>query len=298
MASELKNRIVEAAQAVRAVMRAKGAQAPELGIILGTGLGDFAQALETRAIVRYADIPHFPHSTVESHAGELHIGTLAGRPVAVMKGRVHYYEGYSMQQVGFPVRVLQELGCRTLIVTNACGGMNPDMPPGTIVVTTDHINLMGDNPLIGPNDDSLGPRFPDMSEPYSRELIAHAEQVALELKQPLQRGVFVAVPGPNLETAAEYRFLRAAGADVVGMSLVPENIVAVHGGMRVLAFNVVTDACLPDALHAVDIAAVLAVAGRTAPALTRLVTEIVKRLDEIPSASASAARKTPAPAVQ
>jgi len=231
--------------------------------------------------VPYADIPHFPSSTVESHAGELHVGTLAGRPVAVMKGRVHYYEGYTMQQVGFPVRVLQALGCRTLIVTNAVGGMNPDMPAGTIVVTTDHINLMGDNPLIGPNDDELGPRFPDMSEPYSRALVAHAERVALDLKLPLQRGVFVGVPGPNLETAAEYRFLRAVGADIVGMSLVPENIVAVHGGTRVLAFNVVTDACLPDALHAVDIAAVLAVAGRTAPALTRLLTEVVRRLDEV-----------------
>ncbi len=298
MASELKHRIVEAAQAVRAAMRAGGATAPEVGIILGTGLGDFAQALESRTVVPYSSIPHFPQSTVESHAGELHLGTLAGRPVAVMKGRVHYYEGYSMQQVAFPVRVLQELGCRTLVVTNACGGMNPDMPPGTIVVTTDHINLMGDNPLIGPNDDSLGPRFPDMSEPYSRDLIELAESVALEQRQPLQRGVFVAVPGPNLETAAEYRFLRAVGADVVGMSLVPESIVAVHGGMRVLAFNVVTDACLPDALHAVDIAAVLAVAGRTAPALTRLVTEVVRRLDASNSSRASAARGTQAPAVQ
>jgi purine-nucleoside phosphorylase len=193
--------------------------------------------------------------------------------------------------------VLQELGCRTLIVTNACGGMNPDMPAGTIVVTTDHINLMGDNPLIGPNDDSLGPRFPDMSEPYSRELVQLAESTALELRQPLQRGVFVAVPGPNLETAAEYRFLRAVGADVVGMSLVPENIVAVHGGMRVLAFNVVTDACLPDALHATELASVLAVAGRTAPALTKLVTEIVRRLDGTPNDPASAARTTQAPAV-
>ncbi len=298
MVSDLKVRINEAANAVRARMRAGGAQTPELGIILGTGLGDFAHALETRAVVPYADIPHFSRSTVESHAGELHLGGLAGRPVAVMSGRVHFYEGYSMQQVGFPVRVLQALGCRTLIVTNACGGMNPDMPAGTIVVTTDHINLMGDNPLIGPNDDSLGPRFPDMSEPYSRVLVALAERVALEQKQPLQRGVFVAVPGPNLETAAEYRFLRAVGADVVGMSLVPETIVAVHGGMRVLAFNVVTDACLPDALHAVDIAAVLAVAGRAAPALTRLVTEVVRRLDEVNDSSSPAARPTQAPAVQ
>ena len=280
MASELLTRIHEAADVVRARLKAANAKLPTLGIILGTGLGDFATALEHAVVVPYADIPHFPRSTVESHAGELHIGTLAGRTVAVMKGRVHFYEGYTMQQVGFPVRVLQAIGCTTLIITNAVGGMNPDMPAGTIVVTTDHINLMGDNPLIGPNDDELGPRFPDMSEPYSRALVAHAEKVALELRQPLQRGVFVGVPGPNLETAAEYRFLRGIGADVVGMSLVPETIVAVHGDMRVLAFNVVTDACLPDALHAVDIAAVLAVAGRTAPALTRLVSEVVRRIDE------------------
>jgi purine-nucleoside phosphorylase len=296
VASELKTRIVEAADVVRVRLRTAGAPAPTLGIILGTGLGDFAQALESRVVVPYADIPDFPRSTVESHAGELHVGTLAGRAVAVMKGRVHYYEGYSMQQVGFPVRVLRELGCRTLIVTNAAGGMNPDMPAGTIVVTTDHINLMGDNPLIGPNDDTLGPRFPDMSEPYSRALVALAERVALDLKQPLQRGVFVAVPGPNLETAAEYRFLRAVGADVVGMSLVPEDIVAVHGGMRVLAFNVVTDACLPDALHPVDLPAVLEVARRTAPALTRLLTEIVRRLDEADTAS-PVERPARAPAV-
>jgi purine-nucleoside phosphorylase len=164
-------------------------------------------------------------------------------------------------------------------------------------VTTDHINLMGDNPLIGPNDDSLGPRFPDMSEPYSRDLIALAERVALEQRQPLQRGVFVAVPGPNLETAAEYRFLRQVGADVVGMSLVPEDIVAVHGGMRVLAFNVVTDACLPDALHPVDLPAVLAVAGQVAPALARLVTEIVRRLDESEHPTIPAAAPPGAPAV-
>lgn len=276
MSSELATRIHEAAAWIQARARVK----PEAGIILGTGLGDFAGALELDVAIPYEDIPHFPHSTVESHAGELHLGTLAGRPVAVMKGRVHFYEGYTMQQVTFPVRVLKALGCGTLIVTNSCGGMNPDMPPGTIVLTTDHINLMGANPLIGPNDDSLGPRFPDMSEPYSAALMRLAERVALDLKIPLPRGTFVAVAGPNLETRAEYRFLRAIGADTVGMSLVPENLVAVHGGQRMLAFNVVTDACLPDALHAVDIAAVLAVAGRTAPTLTKLVTEIVKRLDE------------------
>jgi purine-nucleoside phosphorylase len=275
MASELKTQIDEAAASVRARARL----APRIGIILGTGLGDFADALEGRTVIAYRDIPHFPVSTVESHAGELHLGTLAGQPVAVMKGRVHYYEGYTMRQVAFPVRVLKAIGCETLIVTNAVGGMNPNMTPGSIVVTTDHINLMGDNPLIGANDDTLGPRFPDMSEPYARALIALAEKAALDLKIPLQRAVFVAVPGPNLETSAEYRFLRWIGADIVGMSLVPENLVAVHGGQRVLAFNVITDACLPDNLHPVDIPEILAVAGRAAPVLMRLVTEVVRRLD-------------------
>ncbi len=276
MASELLDQIRDAA----AYVKSKTALVPEVGIILGTGLGDFAGALDADVVIPYADIPHFPPSTVESHAGELHVGRLAGRPVAIMKGRVHYYEGYSMRQVSFPVRVFRAIGCRTVILTNACGGMNPDMPPGTIVVTTDHINLMGDNPLIGPNDDELGVRFPDMSEPYARPLVALAERVALEQELPLQRGVFVGVAGPNLETAAEYRFLRGIGADVVGMSLVPETLVAVHGDQRVLAFNVVTDACLPDALHPVDLPAVLAVAGRTAPVLQRLVTEVVRRLDD------------------
>jgi purine-nucleoside phosphorylase len=273
--SELKSRIDEAGQ----YLLAKSSIRPEVGIILGTGLGDFAE-LETSVVVPYRDIPHFPVSTVESHAGELHIGKLAGCPVAVMKGRVHFYEGYTMQQVAFPMRVLNAIGCRTVIITSAVGSMNPDMPPGSIVVTTDHINLMGDNPLIGPNDEALGPRFPDMSEPYARDLVALAEQVALELTEPLQRAVFVAVAGPNLETAAEYRFLRGIGADVVGMSLVPENLAAVHGMQRVLAFNVVTDACLPDHLRAVDIPEILAVAGRTAPRLQRLITEIVRRWDQ------------------
>ena len=275
MVSELKSRIDEAGEYVLAHSPIR----PEVGIILGTGLGDFA-ALETRSIVPYRDIPYFPVSTVESHAGELHLGLLAGRPVAVMKGRVHFYEGYSMEQVAFPMRVLNAIGCGTVIITNAVGSMNPGMPPGSIVVTTDHINLMGANPLIGPNDEALGPRFPDMSEPYARDLVRLAEQVALELTEPLQRAVFVAVAGPNLETAAEYRFLRGIGADVVGMSLVPENLAAVHGRQRVLAFNVVTDACLPDHLRAVDIPEILAVAGRTAPRLQRLITEIVRRWDQ------------------
>jgi purine-nucleoside phosphorylase len=275
MPTELMTHIQEAADFLAPRLRRR----PEVGIVLGTGLGDFAGALDVDDVVPYRDIPHFPVSTVESHAGELHFGRLAGRPVAVMKGRVHYYEGYTMRQVAFPVRVLRAIGCQTLVITNACGGMNPDLPPGSIVVVTDHINLMGDNPLIGENDDALGPRFPDMSEPYARPLIDLAERSALDLKIPLQRAVFVAVPGPNLETAAEYRFLRWIGADVVGMALVPENLAAVHGGQRVLALSVVTDACLPDRLEPADIPTILATAGRAAPSLISLVTEVVRRLD-------------------
>ena len=276
MTTDLRSRIEDAAAAVRA----KSALKPRTGIILGTGLGDFADSLHGRVVVPYEEIPHFPVSTVESHAGELHLGQLAGKPVAIMKGRVHYYEGYSMRDVTFPVRVLNALGCRNLIITSACGAMNPDMPPGTISVITDHINLMGDNPLIGENDEALGPRFPDMSEPYARALIALAERVALESGVALPRAVFAALSGPALETAAEYRFLRWIGADIVGMSVVPETIVAVHGGQRVLALSVVTDACLPDHLEPVSIGKVLEVAGRAAPVLIRLVTEVVRRLDE------------------
>ncbi len=277
MASDLKTRI----EAAAAFVRSRTPVCPEAGVILGTGLGDFAGALKVETVIPYREIPHFPTSTVESHAGELHLGRLAERPVAVMKGRVHYYEGYPMEQVAFPVRVLKALGCGTVIISNAVGGMNPTMPKGTVVVTRDHINLMGDNPLIGVNDDSLGPRFPDMSEPYALPLIELAESAALSLEIPLQRAVFVAVAGPNLETAAEYRFLRWIGADVVGMSLVPETIAAVHGGQRVLAFNIVTDTCDPDHLKPVSIPEILAVAGKMAPVLTRLVTEVVRRLDEV-----------------
>jgi purine-nucleoside phosphorylase len=274
--SELMRQIEEAAAAVRA----RSTLAPEVGLILGTGLGDFADALRVHTVISYRDIPHFPVSTVESHAGELHLGQVAGRTVAVMKGRVHYYEGYTMRQVAFPVRVLRAIGCRTLMITSAVGAMNPDMPAGTIALVKDHINLMGDNPLIGENDEALGPRFPDMSEPYARKLLALAERVALDLKQPLPRAVMAALSGPMLETAAEYRFLRGIGADIVGMSMIPETIAAVHGGQRVMALGVVTDACLPDHLEPLSIEKVLEVARRTAPALVRLVTEIVRRMDE------------------
>jgi purine-nucleoside phosphorylase len=277
-ASDLKRQIDEAV----AFLRKKTALVPEVAVILGTGLGELAEGLAAETRVSYREIPHFSASTVEGHKGELVFGRLGGRPAVVMSGRVHYYEGYTMRQVSFPVRVMQALGARTLVVSNACGGMNPLFDAGDIMLVTDHINLMGDNPLIGPNDETLGPRFPDMSQPYDRGLVRLAEDVALAEKLKVQKGVFVAVAGPNLETAAEYRFLRGIGADVVGMSLIPENLVAVHGGMRVLAFAVITDRCLPDALEPVDIPRILAVAAEAAPRLDRLVTRVVARLDEVP----------------
>ena len=262
----------------RAFVASRTSVQPEVGIILGTGLGEFASATKKPTVIPYDLIPHFPRTSVESHAGNLVIGTLGGRPAAVMSGRVHYYEGYSMRQVTFPVRVLRALGIHTLIVTNAAGGMNPLYEAGDIAVVVDHINLMGDNPLIGPNEDSLGPRFPDMSEPYDRSLISLARDVALAERIRLREGVLAGVAGPNLETRAEYRFLRWAGADLVSMSLIPEAIVAVHGGLRLLAFAVVTDLCLPDALEAVDIPRILANAAKAEPVLTRLVTKVIGQL--------------------
>lgn len=251
---------------------------PEAGVILGTGLGRFASAMPDAVVIPYREIPHFPAAGVESHAGELLAGTLGGRPAVVLSGRPHYYEGYTMRQVSFPVRVLRALGVHTLVVTNASGGMNPGYEAADIVLVTDHINLMGDNPLLGPNEDALGPRFPDMSEPYDRALLALARDIALEERIRLREGVLAAVAGPNLETRAEYRFLRWAGADLVSMSLVPEAIVAAHAGLRLLAFAVVTDLCLPDALEPVSIERILANAARAEPLLTRLVTGVLARL--------------------
>ncbi len=260
------------------VVRRNAAMAPEVGLILGTGLGGLAREIAIEAAVPYVDIPGFPLSTVESHAGRLLLGRLGGRPVVAMEGRFHRYEGYDLQQVTFPVRVMHALGARTLIVSNACGGMNPLWTPGDLVLLSDHINLLGDNPLVGPNDDRLGPRFPDMSAPYDPELRALARATALELGIVLREGVYVAVPGPSLETRAEYRMLRTLGADVVGMSTVPEVIVANHQGMRTLGISIITDQCLPDALEPADIGRIIATAGRAEPALTRLVTALTERL--------------------
>ncbi|MEP6687806.1 MAG: purine-nucleoside phosphorylase [Gemmatimonadales bacterium] len=265
-------------QAAAGVIRGHGALVPEVGIILGTGLGGLAGVIAVEADVPYGDIPGFPLSTVETHAGRLLIGRLGGKRVVAMQGRFHRYEGYDLQQVTFPVRVMHALGARTLVVSNACGGMNPIWGPGDLVLLSDHINLLGDNPLVGPNDERLGPRFPDMSAPYDPELRVLARQVALELGIVLREGVYVAVPGPNLETRAEYRMLRAMGADVVGMSTVPEVIVAGHQAMRTIGISIITDQCLPDALEPADIGRIIATAGRAEPQLTRLITTLVERL--------------------
>jgi purine-nucleoside phosphorylase len=252
---------------------------PTVGIVLGTGLGALAQEIEAQAVIPYPEIPHFPLSTVQSHRGQLVCGTLAGRTVMAMEGRFHLYEGYTSAQVTFPIRVMRALGCETLIVSNAAGGMNPMHSKGDIVVIDDHINLLGVNPLIGPNDERLGPRFADMIEPYDRRLQDLALKVALESNIVAHRGVYVAVTGPNLETRAEYRFLRAIGADVVGMSTVPEVLVAVHAGMKVLGFSIVTDLCLPDALEPVKIEEILAVAGEAEGKLRTIVKAVLERLD-------------------
>jgi len=271
----LREQIQEAVQFIRTRTRF----VPEIGIILGTGMGAMADEVQSDVVIDYRDIPHFPVSTVETHAGKLHLGTFMGKRVFMMQGRFHYYEGYTMQQVTFPVRVMRALGADTLIVMNAVGSMNPLIPPGSLVLAYDHINLMGDNPLIGPNDDTLGPRFPDMSAPYIRELIALAESVALEKQIPsVHRGIMVAVTGPNLETAAEYRMFQRIGADIVTMSTVPEVIVAVHAGMRVLAISTVTDACLPDALKPASLEEIVKVAAETEPRLTQLVKGILEKL--------------------
>ncbi len=259
-----------------AAIRARSRLEPTVALVLGTGLGGLAEEIEVETAIAYADIPNFPLSTVETHTGRLLLGTLEGRAVVAMQGRFHRYEGYSLQQIALPIRAMRQLGATTLIVSNVSGGMHPLWAVGDLVVLDDHINLLGDNPLIGPNLDELGPRFPDMSEPYDRTLQRAAESVALDLRVPLRRGVYVAVPGPNLETRAEYRMLRALGADVVGMSTIPEVIVARHMDMRVLGLSIITDACLPDALQPASVDEIIRVAGTSEPTLTRLIRGVLR----------------------
>jgi purine-nucleoside phosphorylase len=260
------------------VIRKKTKETYEIGIVLGTGLGGLVRDIEIEHTFDYSELPHFPLSTVESHKGKLILGKINGKNVIAMQGRFHYYEGYTMKQITYPIRVMKFLGVKTLLVSNACGGMNPIYKRGDIMLMLDHINLLGDNPLIGLNEDTLGPRFPDMSEPYSLDLISLAEQVALENKIKVQKGIYVVVPGPNLETRAEYRFLRATGADVVGMSTVPEDIVANHMGMRVLGISIITDECFPDSLQPVNVEEIISTAMRAEPKMTLIMKEVIKRI--------------------
>lgn len=260
------------------VIRKKTKEEFPIGIILGTGLGGLVREIQIQHEIDYSDLPNFPLSTVESHHGKLIFGKIGNKNVVAMQGRFHFYEGYTMQQITYPVRVMKFLGVKTLLVSNACGGMNPIFRRGDVMLMVDHINLLGDNPLIGKNEDELGPRFPDMSEPYNHELIKLAEEVALDNKVKLQKGVYIAVPGPNLETKAEYRFLRSIGADVVGMSTVPENIVANHMGMRVLGFSIITDECFPESLKPVDVKEIIATAMEAEPKMTLIMKEVINKL--------------------
>ncbi|MBR4751727.1 MAG: purine-nucleoside phosphorylase [Thermoguttaceae bacterium] len=261
-----------------AAVRERWTKKADVGIVLGTGLGALAESIVADVVIPYEELPHFARSTVETHAGKLILGTLEGKTVVAMQGRFHYYEGYSPKQITFPIRVMKALGAETLVVSNACGGMNPQFKPGDVMLIEDHINMLGINPLIGVNDDRLGPRFPDMCEPYSKELIEKARQVALENGIMTQKGVYVAVPGPNLETRAEYRFFRAIGADVVGMSTVPEVIVAVHAGMKVLGFSIITDMGLADALEPANIARILQNAAEAEPKMNKIICGVLKTL--------------------
>ena len=272
--TELRNQIAQALEFIRTKTDAK----PKIGIILGTGLGGLVKEIKKEVVIDYANIPHFPVSTVESHHGKLIFGTLAGKKIVAMQGRFHLYEGYDLKQITFPVRVMKFLSVENILVSNAAGALNPLFQKGDVMLISDHINLLGDNPLIGPNDDELGPRFPDMSEAYSKELITLAEQAALDLKIRVQKGVYVAMQGPNLETKAEYRFLRTVGADAVGMSTIPEDIVAVHMGMKVLGFSILTDECFPDALKPALLEEILKVATKAEPKMTAIMKEVVKRM--------------------
>ncbi len=259
-------------------IRSKTSDEYPVGIVLGTGLGALAKEIDVDLSLDYGDIPYFPISTVETHHGKLIFGTLAGKKVVAMQGRFHFYEGYSMHQIVFPVRVMKHLGVKTLGITNACGGLNPAFGKGDIMLIDDHINLLGTNPLIGPNDQEIGPRFPDMCTPYSPKILDIAEQVALENRIKVQRGVYVALSGPCLETRAEYRMLRVIGADVVGMSTVPEVIAAVHQGTDVFGMSIITDECFPDNLQPVSIDEIIEVSNEAEPKMTTIFRNVVERL--------------------
>ena len=271
--AELIERIEQAASAIRARCDLK----PSIGVILGTGLGALAEEIEAPTRIPFEDIPGFARTTLSAHAGNVVTGRVAGKQIIAFEGRFHLYEGHSLDTVTLPVRVMQALGAQIMVVSNAAGCMNPQYDRGDLMIIEDHINLMGVNPLIGLNDDRLGPRFPDMCWAYDRALIELTETVALELGIRAHRGVYVAVTGPNLETRAEYLFLRCIGADAVGMSTVPEVLAAVHAGLRVLGISVMTDMCLPDALQPANIEQIIAVANAAEPKMTAVVKEVLRR---------------------
>lgn len=279
---DLFDRIAEAT----ALIRDRWSRQPEVGIVLGTGLGGLTGEIQVEARIAYEQIPHFLSSTATSHAGHLVCGTLQGVPIVAMEGRFHAYEGYPLKLATLPVRVMRALGAGLLIVSNACGGLNPHYRAGDIMVMDDHINLMGVNPLIGINDDRLGPRFPDMCEPYDLKLVETALEIARRQNFVCHQGVYVAVTGPNLETRAEYRFLRMIGADVVGMSTVPEAIVAAHCGMRCMGLSIVTDMCLADALKPANIEEIIATANGAEWKLRAIVKGIVRHEAGLPTLDA------------
>ncbi|MCE9605643.1 MAG: purine-nucleoside phosphorylase [Planctomycetia bacterium] len=256
-------------------IRSRWKRKPQVGIVLGTGLGDFAAEVEAEVVIPYGDIPHFPAPTALGHKGRLVCGTCRGVPVVTMDGRYHCYEGYSLKQITLPVRVLKELGIELLVLSNASGGMNPRFQVGDVMIIVDHINLMGDNPLIGPNDDALGPRFPHMCDVYDSSLVDRAMEIARQADFTAHRGVYVGLKGPNFETRAEYRFLRTIGADAVGMSTVPEVIVAAHMRLPVLAISAVTNVCDPDALEKATGEDVIDAAKIAEPKMRRIVLEIL-----------------------
>lgn len=259
-------------------LKTKSESKPLIGIILGTGLGDLVKKIKLQTVVPYSDIPHFPISTVESHSGKLIFGKIDNIDVVVMQGRFHYYEGYSMQQITYPIRVMKLLGVENLIVSNACGSLNPLFPKGNIMIIDDHINLLGDNPLIGKHEEWMGPRFVDMSEPYSQELIQLTEQLATIHQIRVFKGVYAAMSGPSLETRAEYRFLRTIGADAIGMSTIPECIVANQMGIKTIGFSILTDECYPDNLRPVSLEEIIETAGKAEPHLTRLITALINEI--------------------
>lgn len=274
MAMSLREKVDEAKKFIQSKTKVK----PGIGIILGTGLGALAKEIEVENVLPYQDIPHFVTSTIHGHEGNLILGKLMNKVIVAMQGRFHFYEGYSSEEITFPVRVMRKLGVNLLIESNAAGGMNPNFKAGDLMIITDHINLTGINPLIGPNDERLGPRFPDMCEPYDKELIELCEKVALEEGIRIHRGVYVGVAGPNLETPAEYRFLRLIGADAVGMSTVPEVIAAKHSGLKVLGISCITDECIPDRLEPVDIRKILKIAKLSEPKMTKLVKKVLEEI--------------------